>query len=84
MGTSTVSIQPMKIKDVQFFNKSVLLKLLSFCFCAAAFCKRGKKDQKMTKVTEICPSAAITTQPQIQYIIVIFGTQNIKSPEVFF
>ena len=36
MGTGTVSIKPTKVKDVQFFNKSVLLKPLSFCFCAPA------------------------------------------------
>ena len=26
MGTGTVSVKPIKVKDVQFFNKSVLLK----------------------------------------------------------
>ena len=30
MGTGTFSIKPMKVKDVQFFNKPVLLKTLSF------------------------------------------------------
>ena len=31
-GTDTVSIKPVKVKVVQLFNKSVLLKPLSFCF----------------------------------------------------
>ena len=31
-GTDTVSIKPVKVKVVQLFNKSVLLKTLSFCF----------------------------------------------------
>ena len=34
MGTGTVPIKPIKVKGVQFFSKSVLLKPLSFCFCA--------------------------------------------------
>ena len=35
MGTGTVSIKPIKVKDVQLFNKSVLFKLKSFCFFGA-------------------------------------------------
>ena len=31
-----VAVKLMKVKDFQFFSKSVLLKLLSFCFCAPA------------------------------------------------
>ena len=31
MGTGGVSIKPIKVKDVQFFNKSVLMKPLPFC-----------------------------------------------------
>ena len=36
MDTDTVSIKPVKVKVAQFFNKSVLLKPLSFCFLCSS------------------------------------------------
>ena len=36
MGTGAIFIKLMKVKDVQFFNESVVVRLFLFVFCAPA------------------------------------------------